>query len=181
MFSLNPRLTLLTLGACLLASAAWALPEDRDQPIRITADQALRNEKEGYTVYTGNVKMDQGSLRISADKITIYRIVEDADKIVAKGKPAELQQQPDPEKGVIEARAEVIEYYKAEARVLLKHSAYIEQDGSKVTGETIDYYIDEQLVKAGSRRDKDDSRVEVVIPAQATQKSEAASGATDSE
>jgi lipopolysaccharide export system protein LptA len=170
----------LVLGATL-CSNALALPEDREQPIRITADQALRNEKEGFTVYTGNVEMVQGTLHITANKITIYRIVEEADKIVAKGHPAHLQQQPELEKGLVNARAEIIEYYKDEARVHLKQNARIEQDGSKVTGDTIDYYVNEQLVKAGSNRTKEDSRVVVVIPAQAIQKREESSGKTDSE
>ena len=170
----------LVLGATLTINV-FALPEDREQPIRITADQALRNEKEGFTVYSGNVEMVQGTLHITAKKITIYRIVEEADKIVAKGHPARLQQLPEPEKGLVNARAEIIEYYKDEARVHLKQNARIEQDGSKVTDDTIEYYVNEQLVKAGSNRSKEDSRVVVVIPAQAIQKSEDSSGTTDSE
>jgi lipopolysaccharide export system protein LptA len=171
----------------LVVLAAWpwgtlsALPDDREQEIKITADQALRNEKDGMTVYKGNVELSQGSLHISADKITIYRVVEEADRIVAKGRPAEMQQQPDPEKAPIRAQAEIIEYYKDEARVHLKQDAQIEQEGSRVTGETIDYYIDEQLVKAGSNSTREDSRVEVVIPAQAVQKNGADNGATDSQ
>ncbi len=172
---------LLALLTGLLASTSIALPEDSEQPIRITADQALRNEKEGLTVYKGNVELNQGSLHITADRITIYRIVEEADKIVARGSPALLRQKPDPKKGPIEARAQIIEYYKIEARVHLAQDASIEQDGSRVTGETIDYYIDQQLVKAGSNRTEEDSRVEVIIPAQSLQKSEDDSGASESE
>jgi lipopolysaccharide export system protein LptA len=180
MSTLLTKLSLaLALGA-LLSTSVFALPEDREQPIRVTADQALRNEKEGFTVYSGNVEMVQGTLNITANKITIYRLVEEADKIVAKGHPAHLQQQPEAGKGLVSAQAEIIEYYKDEARVHLKQNARIEQDGSKVTGDTIDYYVNEQLVKAGSNRTKEDSRVVVVIPAQAIQKSEDNSGATDS-
>ena len=181
MLSLLTKLSLALLVGAALSNPVFALPEDREQPIRITADQALRNEKEGFTVYSGNVEMVQGTLNITANKITIYRIVEEADKIVAKGRPAHLQQQPELGKGLVNAHAEIIEYYKDEARVHLKQNARIEQDGSKVTGDTIEYYVNEQLVKAGSNRTKEDSRVVVVIPAQAIQKSEDSSGATDSE
>ena len=181
MLSQFSKLSFALVFGATLSTHLFALPEDREQPIRITADQALRNEKEGFTVYSGNVDMVQGTLHITANKITIYRIVEEADKIVAKGRPAHLQQQPELEKGLVNARAEIIEYYKDEARVHLKKNARIEQDGSKVTGDTIDYYVNEQLVKAGSNRTKEDSRVVVVIPAQAIQKSEDSSGTTDSE
>jgi len=35
---------LLGLSAYLLGSSAWALPEDRDQPIRVQADTAELDE-----------------------------------------------------------------------------------------------------------------------------------------
>lgn len=171
-------LALLALGA---PGVALALPEDREQPIHIEADEALRDEKQGFTRYTGNVKMDQGSLHIEADQITIYHVGEEADRILATGKPAHLQQQPDPEKGIIKARAENIEYMKNEQRIELRQSAHIEQDGSIVTGDSIDYLIDQQLVKAGSALGGDTSRVQVVIPAQALDSEEADSGAPASE
>ncbi len=44
--------------------------------------------------------------------------------------------------------------------------------GSTVTGETIDYFITEQRVIAGSDTARADSRVEVIIPAAAAAKSE---------
>jgi lipopolysaccharide export system protein LptA len=167
---------LLALLFGALTLSAQALPEDANQPIHVTADQALHNEKQGFTVYNGHVEMEQGSLRISADKITIYRMTDEADKIVAKGQPAQMQQQPEPGKGPIKAQAGVIEYYKTEARIHLRIGAQIEQDGSTVRGETIDYYIDDQLVKAGSNRSREDSRVEVVIPAQSIRTSEGERG-----
>ncbi len=170
------------LGAALLllALAVSALPEDRLQAIKITADEALRDEKQGFTVYTGNVRMEQGSLQIQADKITIYHRVEEADRIVAEGSPARMQQQPEPDKGLIHARALVIEYYKAEERVHLNQEARIEQQGSIVTGDRIDYLIAEQRVKADSGQDGNGSRVEVVIPAAAVEDEEPG-GTTPSE
>jgi lipopolysaccharide export system protein LptA len=135
------------------------------QAIKITSDEALRDEKQGFTVYTGNVRMAQGSLQIQADKITHYHRVEEADRIVAEGSPARMQQQPEPDKGLIHARALVIEYYEAEERVHLNREARIEQQGSIVTGDRIEYLIAEQRVKADSGQDGNGNRVEVVIPA----------------
>ena len=156
--------------AALFAIPAAGLPSDQEQPIRISADQALRDDKQGFTKYKGNVVMDQGSLHIQADNVTVYRIVDEADKIVARGAPAKFNQQPDPNKDPVHAEAEIIEYYKAEDRVQLKGNASIRQEGSTVSGDVIDYFINEQLVKAGSDKKTRDSRVEVVIPASAVQK-----------
>lgn len=171
---------LLALLIVAFSGTVVGLPDDREQPIRITADQALRDEKQGFTEYTGNVRMDQGSLHIEADKITIYHIGEEADKIVAEGAPAHMQQQPELDKGLMHARANVIEYYKVEDRVHLRENAQVEQDGSTVAGDTIDYFITEQLVRADSNQAESSSRVEVVIPAQVVNEQESDSGPTDS-
>ncbi len=175
------RATVLLL-ALVPAFHAAALPDDRDQPIHITADQALRDEKQGMTVYSGNVHMTQGSLEISADKITIFHMAEDLDRVIAEGSPATLQQQPEIDKGLVHARANIITYYRVEDRVHLQQSAHIERDGAIVSGDSIDYFIAEELVKADSDTEQADSRVQVVIPPQATQSSdEEDSGTADGE
>lgn len=164
------RITLV-FGLLLGAVAAQALPEDRSQPIHISADKALRDEKQGFTVYEGNVRMQQGSLQITAQRLTVFHQVEEADRILAEGNPAHMQQRPEPEKSLMHARGKTIEYFKSEERVLLRENASVEQDGSKVTGDSIEYLIDEQLIRADSEGAGGDSngqgkpRVEVVIEA----------------
>ncbi|MFO7550167.1 MAG: lipopolysaccharide transport periplasmic protein LptA [Haliea sp.] len=178
------RVALATAAWLLLAPGAIALPEDRQQPIRISADQALRDERQGFTEYTGNVRLQQGSLQIEAEKITVFHQQVAADRILAEGNPARLQQQPEADKGIVHAAAQRIEYFKAEERVNLTRQARIEQEGSIVTGDSIDYYMAEQRVRADSGRREDGGRVEVVIPAQVLEGDEAngaASGATESE
>jgi len=163
----------------LPAATGHALPDDSEQPIRITADTAIRDEKQGFTVYSGNVRMIQGSLDIEADKITIYHASARADKIVAEGKPAKMQQKPAVDEPLVKARAEIIEYYKNEDRVHLTKDAYINQDGASVTGDSIDYFIAEQLVKADSNKDTEGNRVQVVIPPNVIREEDAKSGNTE--
>ncbi|MBN7795344.1 lipopolysaccharide transport periplasmic protein LptA [Parahaliea mediterranea] len=161
-----PRTALLC--ALLLANGgAQALPEDRAQPIQISADQALRDEKQGFTVYQGNVRMQQGSLQIAAQRVTVFHQVEEADRILAEGSPAHMQQRPEPDKGLMHARAETIEYFKSEEKVLLRRNASIErEDGSKVTGDSIEYLIDKQQIRANSSQS---GGVVVNIPAETVQ------------
>ena len=161
---LKHRAVSLLLALTLFAGLVQALPDDRDQPIHITADKALRDEKLGMTVYTGNVQMDQGSMRITADTLTIYHVTEEADKIVAEGRPARMQQQPELDEGPVHAHAEVIEYFRDEERVHLQSNARVEQDGAVVAGDSIDYFIAEQLVKADSDQTLEGNRVQVIIP-----------------
>ncbi len=155
----------LLLPSLLIASAlSHALPDDTQQPIHIVADEAVRDERTGLTVYRGNVHMNQGTIRIEADQITIYRIETEGDKIVAIGSPAHMQQQPEPESALMHAWGEIIEYYRTEERVQLREDAQLEQDGSTVRGDRIDYFINEQLVKAAADENDGSRRVEVVIP-----------------
>ena len=163
----NFRTKPTALFAALLSLAcqcAYALPEDSEQPIRITTDEALRDEKTGRTVYRGNVELIQGTIKITADRITFYRVDQEGDKIVAEGSPARMQQQPEPESALMHARGETIEYYRGEERVLLRDNAQVEQDGSTVRGDRIDYFINQQLVKAAADDSDASRRVEVVIP-----------------
>jgi lipopolysaccharide export system protein LptA len=161
---LTPWAAALVMALTLVTGLAHALPDDRDQPIHITADKALRDEKLGVTVYTGNVQMDQGSMRITADILTIYHVAEEADRIVAEGQPAKMQQQPELDEGMVHAHAAVIEYFRDEDRVHLQSNARVEQDGSVVSGDSIDYFIEEQLVKADSDQTQEGNRVQVIIP-----------------
>jgi len=173
MYRCPSRLIACALAALVLAGPVRALPGDEDLPIRIEADEALRDENQGFTRYQGNVTLDQGSLHIEADQLTVHHVGEDAKKIEARGNPATMRQQPELDKGVITARAKLIEYFRDEARVQLRQDASIDQDGSIVTGARIDYFINEKLVKARADRNKDSDRVQVVIPAQTLQEAEA--------
>lgn len=157
-------LAALLLLLALPTGPIQALPDDQDQPIHISADKALRDEKQGFTIYSGNVQMEQGSMRLEADKLTIYHETEEVDRIVAEGRPAKMQQQPELDKGVVHAHADVIEFFKSEERVHLQTNARIEQEGSVVSGDSIDYFIAEELVKADSDQAVEGNRVNVVIP-----------------
>jgi lipopolysaccharide export system protein LptA len=149
-----------------LALPAFSLPDDRLQSIEITAESAERDEKAGYTVYRGNVILEQGSLHIEADKLTIFHDRVAADRIVAVGTPATMRQRPEINKGLVIASAGRIIYEKSRERVLLREAASIEQDGAVVTGESIDYFMAEQRVRADADLKDGNARVQVIIPAE---------------
>ncbi len=125
-----------------------ALPSDRNQPITIQSDKALRDEKTGLTVYAGNVKITQGTLLITADNISLLNNERGLYKVVAKGKPARYRQRPALDKPMIEAEGNTIEYH-ADTQVLhLIENASLNQDGTVMQGSKINYDIQKQLVTA---------------------------------
>ena len=151
---------------------AHALPDDRNQPIRITADSAIRDERQGETRYTGSVELTQGSLQINADTLTLRQGDGETQIITATGSPASLRQIPEADSPPIEATAGKIEYNQNADTVTLTQDARIEQDGAIVTGAVIDYVLGERRVTAsGTTETKDDKqRVEMIIPPSAIER-----------
>jgi lipopolysaccharide export system protein LptA len=158
--------SILACALFLIASPGYTLPEDKERPIHIEADEAVRDEKTGLTQYRGNVRIRQGSLKIDAEQVTLYHINTQADKIVALGSPAHIQQQRTVDSAPMHAEGGVIEYYKEEERVHIREDAKLEQDGSTVRSDSIEYFINQELVKATTDEDASTTqgRVKVVIP-----------------
>lgn len=166
MIQILHRIIGFTLSAALsltLASAAAALPNDREQPIHITADKAVRDDKRGVTIYSGNVHMRQGSMELEADSLTIFHDEENADQIVARGAPAKMRQRPELEADLVHAHAGIITYFKLEDRVLLQRDARVEQKGDLVTGDSIDYLIGQQLITAEADKSEGGDKVFVIL------------------
>ncbi len=154
----------LICALLLSGSPVLSLPDDKERPIHIEADEAVRDDKTGLTLYRGNVRIRQGSLKISAEQVTLYHINTQADKIVAVGSPAQIQQQRTLDSAPMHAEGGIIEYYKEEERVHIRENAKLEQDGSTVRSDSIEYFINQELVRATTTDPTTTRRVEVVIP-----------------
>ena len=162
----HARVMAALLGA-LAANAmpALALPEDRDQPIYIRSDRAERDERIGTTVYTGDVEIDQGSMHITAERVTVRDADDAVVQIVATGKPAKMHQKPSPEREPVYARALTIQYDVGEEVLTLIDDASVTQQDGAVNGDRIIYYTQEQRVVAtgDTSSSSKDGRVNVVI------------------
>lgn len=144
--------------------STWALPGDRSQPITIKSDRAERDEKNGTTLYQGSVIMEQGSMRIEADRVIIHNAEKKVSLIVATGLPARYQQKVSVDKQPVIAKGNTIEY-KIEGQALtLLGNASIEQEGSRLSGQRINYDLEQSLVTAGSDADAQPERIQMIIP-----------------
>ncbi|WP_423897405.1 lipopolysaccharide transport periplasmic protein LptA [Candidatus Pelagadaptatus aseana] len=143
-----------------------ALPSDREQPIHITSDQAERNENKGITTYQGDVVMTQGTLKILADKVVIHTIDNQVSEIVATGKPAHFHQKPAVDKQMVKASGSTIEYkLENEMLHLINNAKLIQDDGTTMTGDRINYDMKTSVVKAaGKTSNSRPKRIHMVIP-----------------
>lgn len=160
------------LVLCAACSSAIALQSDRSQPITIDADSAERDELAGTTTYSGRVEMAQGSMRINADQIVIYNKKDKVTKIIARGKPASYQQKPSDKAGKVIARANILEYRIDKETLRLIENASLKQEGTSLSGNTIEYDVRKSVVKADSQSNQND-RVRMVIPPKALRNDEA--------
>jgi len=151
------------------AGMAQALPEDRNQSLRIAANKQEVDLKVGEVVYTGDVKLVQGTLEINAQKLTVHKDKNQAEEsITAEGSPARYQQQPEAGKPIIHAEASIIHYNFKTEQLTLDKNVSIEQNGSVTKAGHVDYDIKSQTAKfsiGGSS-----GRVETVIPAKPEKK-----------
>lgn len=171
-----------TLLVCisLFSVVTSALPDDRNQPIQIEADAATQNQHKGITTYSGNVQMDQGSIHITADKVVIHSAEKKVNRIIATGVPAHFQQKPSPEKEVIIARGNTLKYEVISDKLTIIENAQVEQDGSVVTGDLINYDIHLALVEAGSRP-TNNTRIKMILQPQKKNLDAATTETTDSQ
>ncbi|HLD68408.1 MAG TPA: lipopolysaccharide transport periplasmic protein LptA [Pseudomonas sp.] len=141
---------LFSLGVALASSSAWALPSDREQPIRVQADSAELDDKQGVAVYRGDVVITQGTLKITGDTVTITQDKNgEIEVFTSVGKPAYYEQKPSADKQIVKAYGLTIQYFAANERIVLIDQAKVIQEGNTFEGEKIVYDTQRQIVNAG--------------------------------
>lgn len=128
-------------ASVLVAAAVHALPDDASKPIAIEAEHLEVDQNAGTVVYTGSVEAEQGTMRVTADRMTVEVEDQKVVRITAEGDPAHYQQLLEADKGLVKADARTIVYHTQQEQVELKGDAFLEQGGNEITGELIHYDI----------------------------------------
>lgn len=139
----------LVAFASLQATTTYSLESDAEAEITIQSDRAEFDRKSGTAIYMGNVVLEQGTLLINADQITLYSDQnQQLNKAVAKGKPAHFQQQMEGDKGLTKAQGHLITYLTLDKNISLLTEAVLEQEGNSFSGNQITYDIVNESVSA---------------------------------
>ncbi|MGB0732544.1 MAG: lipopolysaccharide transport periplasmic protein LptA [Pontibacterium sp.] len=142
---------------------AWALPDDRDQPMYISADNATIDEISGITTYTGTVKITQGSMSLASDKAVIYTTEGDIERVEAFGQPAHMRQQPQIDKPFTDAWGNHVIYNLQTEKATLLKDAKVISDNNTFTGARILYNLKTSFVEAFSDPAEKKQRVQMII------------------
>jgi len=144
-----------------LCAQAFALPEDREQPIKVQAKKLEANRSKNLSVYSGDVIISQGSLQIRADRVEVHGNAEgEISRVIATGKPAHFQQQVQQSQSPVKARARRIEFTVSSDELHLSGEAHVDRDGNTLTAEKIDYDLKSEQMQAQGQ--SGDGRVEMI-------------------
>ena len=163
MFSKTIKL-IITVALLCWGAAIYALPSDNQKPITLQSDSAEFDHANGTTTYSGSVVMEQGSLKILADKVMIYGDANNVSRVIALGKPAEFSQVPNLGDEPVVASGEKLEYRVDDKVLNLVTNARLKQEGSELTGPKIVYDVEQAVVRAGDSSRNEDGRIRMVIP-----------------
>lgn len=162
--NLNKLAILLTIS--LFNANTYALESDFDQPIYVSSVKQFASIKTNTVVFTDEVLLTQGSIKITADKLTVIRgKLPNHETMIAEGNDATFYQTQIDGKP-LDAKAKHIEYDVAKGKITLSKSAQVKQLDSQVNGAKIVYFLESQELNVSTDQNKQERVKTVFLPVQ---------------
>jgi lipopolysaccharide export system protein LptA len=157
----------LILLMAFVASLVLALPEDKKQPIEIEAQSVIVDETTGFSEFSGNAEVRQGSLLLLAELIQVQTNNDEVVSMTAKGslaKPAKYVQSQENQSRFIEASATLITYDVNAGMIFLVGNARLVQGFDSFSGNTLNYDINnDKVVVKGSEDGTERVKFKIVL------------------
>ena len=169
--------------AAAASGPALALDTDRDQPIEVTADRFNGDEVKQTAVYSGNVIVTQGSMRLTGSRLELSVTPKGYRRVAVTGKPAHFKQQRDRKKAHVDewvhADANSIVYDEETDTVTLQGKAALNRTENGISkdmtsGESIVY--DMRNARSQVQGAKGQRVTTIIAPRKSTEKNEPRAG-----
>lgn len=149
MSALRLLLAVFALAAC---TQVMALKSDKSQPATIEADEVEMDFRTGKRTYQGNVSVQQGTMRITADKLIATYEDNKLTEATAFGNPAVFRQRPEGKDQDVVGKAKRLKLDQVQDLVTLDENASLTQDADTIEGKTIVYNLETEkmLVQGGT-------------------------------
>ena len=155
------KIILVTALFLLLPVQLFALSNDGQQPINVEADSLEVRDQENISIYSGNVRLKQGSLEFSCDRLTLhFDEQKELTLMEMTGTPATFRQLDD-EKQELKGQAELLQYRQSESILVLSGNARFSHQGDTIESNSIQVNTDNNSIQAGSSAA--DDRVKMLI------------------
>lgn len=152
------RCLLLLVSLSIMPLAAYAIAADRFEKVSLAADKASINQNTGTAIYTGNVRITQGSMQIRAARVEIKQGNNGSILAVVTGSPARFQQRLKAGEPLVTATANRIVYDSSSQTVKLRGNAELERAGDTIRSDEIDLDNGSGRLDAGG-----DERVQMIF------------------
>ena len=140
---------------------AYAAATDKKQPIHIEADSLEVRDDDNISIYSGNVRLEQGSLLMKADRLVIYFNAEkDLELMEMTGSPATFRQLDDDNREML-GEADKLDYHESKSLLVLEGNARFSSDGDTIESSSIRINTENDNIEAASP--EADKRVRMVI------------------
>jgi lipopolysaccharide export system protein LptA len=161
-----PLVALVALAA--LAAPAHAERADREKDIIVNADHLTADDANKTSTFEGNVVITQGTMRLTANKVTVKEDPERHKFYVAFGAPVTFRQKRDNVDEWVEGYALRAEFDDLNDMVRLYERARVKSSANVITGEYIQYDMKKELAEVegappGAKTAGEIPRVKMVI------------------
>jgi len=161
------RLAGLLAAALACASPAHAERADREKEIVIGADRLTADDANRTSTFDGSVVVTQGTMRITAAKVTVREDAERFKYYVANGAPVTFRQKRDKVDEWIDGFAERAEFDDRTDVLKLFNRARVKSNQNELTGDFISCDMRRDVCEVSGappgKAPAPDSRVKVII------------------
>ena len=137
--------TLLFAACCLPAHADRA---DRDKPVNIEADKMTADDNKKITYFEGKVILTQGTIRLTADHMTVHEDPDGFKYASAYGNPVTFRQKREGVNEWVDGVAQHMEYNGKIDRVELFDKALVRRDKDEIRGDYLSYDTKTEFLQA---------------------------------
>ncbi len=149
------------LMSLLCVQSAIAERADRKKPVHLEADRATvedvnRKESTRVSIFTGNVILTQGTMRIKADKVIMKEDLNGFKQATAIGDLVSFRQKRDGLDEYVEGWSERAEYDSKTDKIELFRQARLKRGTDEVQGDYISYDMNTEFFKVISSKERGD-------------------------
>ena len=167
------KILVISLLSIFLINDASAERGDRKKPIYLEADRATvedvnRREGSRTSIFTGNVILTQGTLKITADKMIMKEDQQGFRHATATGNLVSFRQKRDRMDEYVEGWSEQAEYDSKTDKIELFRQARLKRGSDEVQGDYISYDMGTEFFKVVGSKERGvetgpDKRVRITI------------------
>ena len=153
--------------AVLAAPPAGAERSDREKEIVVNADRLLADDAKRTSTFNGNVVITQGTMRMTAEQVTVQEDAQRHKLYVARGAPVTFRQKRDKVDEWVEGFAQRAEFDDRQDVLRLYGNARVQSNQNQITGDFISYDMRREVAEVSGaptgQTAPPDSRVKVII------------------